>query len=288
LPLQRRTAPTIAPVELSPEEFEIIGGVARLNWANINPVIFGALLQRSMDRGERHALGAHFTSEADIQRIVDPTIIKPWTDRIPDFVERDGLASQGYSLPFKRVRDLVLPESRFVSMTREKPALASSPIPGSMAPTRLSGAMCPQQLRDVFPPEQSCERKRGGALFARDIGIGSVVEQHLDASKTASEREVVNEAKAAFIRRDSMDGLLTISAASDGAISSLSGCSPELAASALAVSVLLLTPKRRDGVAAGTSWGSSGSPKEKPQPLSWAARSLFFISACSTWMEKPP
>lgn len=35
-----------------------------------------------MDAVERHALGAHFTSEADIQRIVGPTIIRPWRDRI--------------------------------------------------------------------------------------------------------------------------------------------------------------------------------------------------------------
>jgi SAM-dependent methyltransferase len=35
-----------------------------------------------MDAKERHALGAHFTSEADIQRIVGPTIVRPWQRRI--------------------------------------------------------------------------------------------------------------------------------------------------------------------------------------------------------------
>jgi type II restriction/modification system DNA methylase subunit YeeA len=35
-----------------------------------------------MDAKERHALGAHFTSEADIQRIVGPTIVRPWQQRI--------------------------------------------------------------------------------------------------------------------------------------------------------------------------------------------------------------
>lgn len=75
----------IEPVELSREELEIIGGgggAATENWAKINPVIFGTLFQHSMDKDERHAFGAHFTSEADIQRIVGPTIIKPWTERI--------------------------------------------------------------------------------------------------------------------------------------------------------------------------------------------------------------
>ena len=35
-----------------------------------------------MDAEERHAWGAHFTSEADILRIVNPTIVVPWRQRI--------------------------------------------------------------------------------------------------------------------------------------------------------------------------------------------------------------
>ncbi|MEY3870356.1 MAG: hypothetical protein RLZZ338_4250, partial [Cyanobacteriota bacterium] len=36
----------------------------------------------SMGKEERHALGAHYTSEADIQKVVLPTIIRPWRERI--------------------------------------------------------------------------------------------------------------------------------------------------------------------------------------------------------------
>lgn len=35
-----------------------------------------------MNREERHALGAHYTSEADIQKVILPTIIRPWRERI--------------------------------------------------------------------------------------------------------------------------------------------------------------------------------------------------------------
>jgi hypothetical protein len=35
-----------------------------------------------MDQAHRHALGAHFTSEADIQKVVLPTIVIPWQERI--------------------------------------------------------------------------------------------------------------------------------------------------------------------------------------------------------------
>jgi hypothetical protein len=34
---------------------------AELDWSRVQPRIFGALFQASMDRGRRHALGAHFT-----------------------------------------------------------------------------------------------------------------------------------------------------------------------------------------------------------------------------------
>lgn len=76
---------TIEPIELNADELEIIGGekgVAREDWSKINPVIFGTLFQHSMDKEARHALGGHFTSEADIHRIIGPSIIRPWQERI--------------------------------------------------------------------------------------------------------------------------------------------------------------------------------------------------------------
>ncbi|MCA3511809.1 MAG: class I SAM-dependent DNA methyltransferase [Rhodobacter sp.] len=77
---------TVAPVELTKKELELLGkkdeGAAWQNWAKINPAIFGTIFQQSMDKGERHAYGAHFTHEADIQRIVGPTIVRPWRERI--------------------------------------------------------------------------------------------------------------------------------------------------------------------------------------------------------------
>jgi hypothetical protein len=76
----------VEPVELTKYEMELIGhdddGAALKNWAKVNPAIFGTLFQDSMDAAERHAFGAHYTSEADILRIVGPTIIRSWTERI--------------------------------------------------------------------------------------------------------------------------------------------------------------------------------------------------------------
>lgn len=72
-------------IELTRTEMELIGGekgAATRNWAKVNPAIFGTLFQYSMDAKVQHQHGRHFTSEADIQRIVGPTIVRPWQARI--------------------------------------------------------------------------------------------------------------------------------------------------------------------------------------------------------------
>lgn len=110
---------TIEPVELSKEELVIIGGedgAATENWSKINPVIFGTLFQQSMDKEERHALGAHFTSEADIQRIVGPTIIKPWTERIDGATRLQDLVEIRRDLMEFRVLDPACGSGNFLYM----------------------------------------------------------------------------------------------------------------------------------------------------------------------------
>lgn len=75
----------VDPVDLTKAEMEVIGGengVATKNWSKVNPAIFGTLFQQSMEAKARHQHGRHFTSEADIQRIVGPTIVRPWETRI--------------------------------------------------------------------------------------------------------------------------------------------------------------------------------------------------------------
>ncbi len=50
---------------------------AKMNWRNVEPAIFGTLLERALVPSERHALGAHFTPRAYVERLVLPTVIEP-------------------------------------------------------------------------------------------------------------------------------------------------------------------------------------------------------------------
>jgi hypothetical protein len=72
----------ISPIELEHMEIVKLIDAASEDWSKIQPPVFGTLFQSSMDQDERHALGAHFTSEADIQKVVLPTIVRPWRERI--------------------------------------------------------------------------------------------------------------------------------------------------------------------------------------------------------------
>ena len=42
------------------------------DWSNISPAIFGALFQSVMDPAERRASGAHYTTEKNILKVIEP------------------------------------------------------------------------------------------------------------------------------------------------------------------------------------------------------------------------
>lgn len=74
----------IPDILLLDDELEVLREACRTNWSAVRPEIFGTLFEGSMDQGQRHALGAHFTSQVDIMRIVQPTIVDPWRERIDE------------------------------------------------------------------------------------------------------------------------------------------------------------------------------------------------------------
>jgi SAM-dependent methyltransferase len=84
-------------------ELELIGGdqgAASQDWTKVNPAIYGTLFEQSMGSKTQHQHGRHFTSEADIEQIVGPTIVRPWQARI------DAAKSKGDLLEIrKELRD---------------------------------------------------------------------------------------------------------------------------------------------------------------------------------------
>ena len=50
---------------------------AAKDWSDVEPAIFGTLLERALETRERSKLGAHYTPRAYVERLVVPTIIEP-------------------------------------------------------------------------------------------------------------------------------------------------------------------------------------------------------------------
>mgnify|MGYP000492356361 CR=1 FL=1 len=67
--------PTALP--LAPEDIHELLVAARQDWRDVEPAIFGTLLERALDPRERSKLGAHYTPRAYVERLVVPTIIEP-------------------------------------------------------------------------------------------------------------------------------------------------------------------------------------------------------------------
>ncbi|WP_311220652.1 MULTISPECIES: DNA methyltransferase [unclassified Acidovorax] len=62
---------------LTTEQIDLLIAAAQCNWREVEPAIFGTLLERALDPIERHALGAHYTPRAYVERLVLPTVIEP-------------------------------------------------------------------------------------------------------------------------------------------------------------------------------------------------------------------
>jgi hypothetical protein len=62
------------------EQLDLLIQAGEKQWREVEPAIFGTLLERALDERERHKLGAHYTPRAYVERLVLPTIIEPLRD----------------------------------------------------------------------------------------------------------------------------------------------------------------------------------------------------------------
>lgn len=72
----------IEPIDLTNEELDLLETATKSDWSKVQPSIFGNIFEDSLDAKFRHQSGAHYTAESDIMRIVEPTVLRPWRERI--------------------------------------------------------------------------------------------------------------------------------------------------------------------------------------------------------------
>jgi len=62
----------------------------RFDWSNISPAIFGALFQSVMDPEERRVQGAHYTTEKNILKVIEPLFMDDLRDEFEQVRKRRG------------------------------------------------------------------------------------------------------------------------------------------------------------------------------------------------------
>lgn len=64
-------------IPLTSGEIDVLILAAQADWRQVEPAIFGTLLERALNPKERAKLGAHYTPRAYVERLVGPTIMEP-------------------------------------------------------------------------------------------------------------------------------------------------------------------------------------------------------------------
>jgi len=65
--------PDVLPLQKA--QIDLLIDAAEANWTEVEPAIFGTLLERALDPAERHSLGAHYTPRAYVERLVLPAVV---------------------------------------------------------------------------------------------------------------------------------------------------------------------------------------------------------------------
>ena len=94
---RKRTA-----IPLEADEIQELRIAAGRDWRDVEPAIFGALLERALDKRERGELGAHYTPRAYVERLVVPTIMEPlradWEAALAEAHALDEAGDRGAAL----------------------------------------------------------------------------------------------------------------------------------------------------------------------------------------------
>lgn len=140
---------------------------AGLNWKLINPDIFGSMLQAVVDVDKRGELGMHYTSPANIMKVLEPTLLDPLQAeleragankvRLRDFLERLGRI---------RVFDPACGSGNFLILAYKELRALEMEALRRLATPRLSGIAL-EQFFGIEIDDFACQAARLGLWIAK-------------------------------------------------------------------------------------------------------------------------
>ena len=95
----------------------------RLEWNQISPVIFGSMFQAVMKPEDRHALGAHYTSEQNILKVIEPLFLDDLKAELASILS--GIKDTQKKLTKEQTDKLYAFQGKLASLTFLDPACGS-------------------------------------------------------------------------------------------------------------------------------------------------------------------
>ncbi|XHX79541.1 MAG: class I SAM-dependent DNA methyltransferase [Stenomitos frigidus ULC029] len=94
-------------------QLETLYEAAEKDWSEVEPAIFGTLLERALDKKERSRLGAHYTPRSYVERLVRPVVMEPLREEwllVESEVDRLLMLKDGQEAPTKAQRQKAVDE----------------------------------------------------------------------------------------------------------------------------------------------------------------------------------
>ncbi len=171
----------IQAIELTREELNFLDVSAKENWSQVRPAIFGNLFEGTVDKKERHAKCIHYTSEADIMKIVRPTISRYWEDRIDAAGSIKELSQLQLELQSYRVLDPACGSGNFLYIAYQELKRIENDLLKKLQLRRkskdkqmLMGLVTPLQFYGMDTNPFAVELARVTLMIARKIAIDNL------------------------------------------------------------------------------------------------------------------
>jgi hypothetical protein len=140
-----------AQVHLTTEELTTLREACNLDWRQVEPAIFGSILQGALGKDKQWALGAHYTAEADIMKVVAPTVVEPWSERIESLASAAEAADAWRRLMAYVVLDPACGSGNFLYVAYRELRHLELRLRERLAELRAAEGIAAQEMLEFFP-----------------------------------------------------------------------------------------------------------------------------------------
>jgi SAM-dependent methyltransferase len=169
---------TVDPLELTKQELTILEASALYDWSQVRPAIFGNIFESAIASKDRHTYGIHYTSEADIMKIVRPTISRYWEERIEEANTIGQLEALKLELQNYRVLDPACGSGNFLYIAYQELKQVEQKLLDKIAERRRSpreqlqiSFVTPLQFYGIDNNPFAVELARVTLMIARKVAI---------------------------------------------------------------------------------------------------------------------